>query len=296
MSNSQVFHKITPTKFGTLAHVINESRIISQKPRITYHQGLVILELPHRIHEDRQYINVSLHMNFPLDSADSTSSVTPDLSLITMPTKHGGKSADYIVSAVVKYTFSHDKDILMEKLRAAITACPQIMLSITIVIQEEQEYAQPKPGSEAWSTFSHMDCLQAHTFLMYSEPEAMASVPTKNSPESTNESYEEQFELHPPMVAMHHWCNITSVTFHVWIKDDDKPIVIDGDGMARGTIYPTIDIDEVTSLINDGFPKARDSIIAYSKMVSAPSKVTLAGNDPVSIPINWEDYQGILAP
>ena len=79
-----------------------------------------------------------------------------------------------------------------------------------------------------------MDCLQAHVFLMYSNPMAAPSVPTRESAELTDELDEEQFELHPILVAGHCWCNIMSMTFHVWIKDDDTPIVINGHGLELG--------------------------------------------------------------
>ena len=239
-----------------------------------------------------------MHTNFSLESKDSDATSIPDLSLIATPTTKV-HFADYLALAIVECTFSQHNDMLLQKLQLQVATCPDIILVIAIIIEEGRDYSRPKPKLEAWVEFSKWEYLDSCTFLMYS---------MSNSMVSTDKSDDKLFSIHPITIAGHCWCNMTSVMFHMWIKDDhEKPIVISTRGMVEGvrtksylpssgstsiiniclqSLGPDINMDDVESVINKGLTKARDYIAAYSRAVSTRSQVEPLENAHVTLSIN----------
>ncbi|KAG1867237.1 hypothetical protein DFJ58DRAFT_861492 [Suillus subalutaceus] len=62
------------------------------------------------------------------------------------------------------------------------------------------------------------------------------------------------------VIAGHTWCHLASVRFHVWVRGDE-PINVDNDNnelLARGTLFPNQDMDEVEAMIKKGMKMTQD--------------------------------------
>ncbi|KAF8449059.1 hypothetical protein L210DRAFT_3523805 [Boletus edulis BED1] len=279
--NSNSFPGITPADFSALCNLMDQHCITRRKPRLTYHQGVVIVELlPRPSHEipvtyirecitsatgnipyDRSALNVASYNNLSLGSVKSATHVTPDIALVGVP--------------IVDKPEHHE--VFMVKLRLSIEAHPEIQMAMAIFVREEQIYSSPVEGSQAWKALSDLDAMDFKMFLQY--------LPTSLSHEANRRI----------IIADHLWCSLEAATFHVWVKHNiDSPIVINASGMASGTLFPIIDIDDVHHLMGEGFLKVKDAIVNYSNMVSpsvdTPSLTTSAS----TISVDWSVYQRML--
>lgn len=182
---------------------------------------------------DRRVLRATFESNFTFKSLQTGFSATPDLSLVIMSLKRKtSRCKDFQVLTIVECAFSQNKKELEEKIRKELSAHPEIVLVIMILVNENKDYHCPEEDSPAWVKFSRdLECRDAHSFFRSDdEPSATDSdTYSESSDESGDSGLDEPFTLQPVVIAQHQWCNITSVEYRVWVKNGDNPININRD-------------------------------------------------------------------
>lgn len=186
---------------------------------------------------DRRILRATFESNFTFKSSQTGFSATPDLSLILMSLKRkSSRCKDFQVLAIVECAFSQNRKELESKIRKELAARPEMVLVIMILVNENEDYRCPEEGSLAWVKFSRdLECRDAPSFF-HSDDESSTtdSATDSESDELGGSGREESFILQPVVIAEHQWCNITSVEYCVWVKNDDDPIDIDNDRVTYG--------------------------------------------------------------
>lgn len=173
---------------------------------------LAIASLPY----DRDLICPRIHMNYQLQLEDK--SVTPDLT-VTL-TSVDGPTEDVLISGLGECALSEDRDHVFLKMESEIRGHPEALFAVIVLINEALNYKSPSKTSTAF------------TALLTSDDEEPLPLSLKSfiKQRSTPRSFD-----HPVTVAGHQWCQVGSVEYFVWVKENgDDPINIRS--VAPGTM------------------------------------------------------------
>lgn len=153
---------------------------------------------------DKCLVRAAVEMNTSFKSSSNGFTATPDLSLVLAPMT--GAAENYELPVIGECTFSQDRSNLEYKLQHEIEAHPEVVMVIMIVISETTEYrSRQSDEMKAWKVFSaEPECRDFKSFLSLGEPQ----LPDDSS------------VIASIRVAGHVWCNISSVEYYVWIKND----------------------------------------------------------------------------
>ncbi|KAF9241341.1 hypothetical protein BU15DRAFT_73466 [Melanogaster broomeanus] len=163
-----------------------------------------------RLPYDGMLIRPSVEMNLSLKSSCGEFDATPDIAILLA--RQSGLHLDP---------------------QLEISAHPEIIMVMMIIITEDTPYHSPKEGSTAWHTFCHhTKCSSFSQFLGMME--------TTDGDDRA---------LGPVTVANHSWTRITQVDYYVW------------------TLFPQVDMQAVDVMIGEGLVKIRDAIIRFSRQL-----------------------------
>ncbi|KAG2112737.1 hypothetical protein BD769DRAFT_1391855 [Suillus cothurnatus] len=103
---------------------------------------------------------------------------------------------------------------------------------------------------------------------------------------------ENEIEAHlDALIGGHNWCHIQSVEYFVWVKGNNQDhIDIHDDNpqfMAYGTLAPTLNMDAVTTMLERGVHKIRDTLVSFSRQLSDEVDCSNLENALVTLPIVW---------
>ncbi|KIJ59149.1 hypothetical protein HYDPIDRAFT_170938 [Hydnomerulius pinastri MD-312] len=296
----KIFHDITSEEYEAITQLVQESPL-PKKPRLSHHSsdGIIIMEWPRATHEapltdlreiispamrllpfDKCKVRALVEMNSPFQSPESGFSATSDLSLVLMSLLGSGNREILILA---ECAFSQDEQSLRDKVKKELAAHPKVVLFFMIIVSEVEEYHGPKEGTDAWNYFAdEARCRDAQSFLSLQE-QPLASGAAR------------------VMVAGHNWCNISSVDYYVWVKQDDKQIDIDNPNnmvhdhcILTRIFLPDIEMEDVKLMIKKGLLKARDSIVTFCKKLDPEADTRALQSAEIVCVVDWEICQMAL--
>lgn len=260
--------------------------------------------------------HLHLHQTFNFRSAEGFSA-TPDLSFVLMPVTEA--AGDFHLLGILECAFTQASDGLYSKIRKMLQTRPEIVFVVVIIVDEARAFRSPQEGSEAWNAFSvEEDCREILPFLNYGQPEHTCRVPTGTGSldwDSDDEDEDEVFELDPVWIAGHQWCNITSVKYRVWVKNDAGDVIdIDSDDGAIGvsnrflmrlvsfliihfilkTLYPTIAMHDVNAALVEGLSKMKAAIVNHTKTLRPNSNTHKLEAAQISLSVKWQNMRRAL--
>ncbi|KAG2139786.1 hypothetical protein DEU56DRAFT_912052 [Suillus clintonianus] len=125
----------------------------------------------------------------------------------------------------------------LAKIAKVILSHPEIACILFILILERSKYKSPTADSATYGEALADKSVRPYTFF---------------APER------EPDKLFGPVHVMDHtWINVSKIEYFVWIKPDDRPIDIKSPHTAYGTMFPDLNMDQVSNTLNTGFNKVR---------------------------------------
>ncbi|KAG1871450.1 hypothetical protein F4604DRAFT_1926183 [Suillus subluteus] len=263
------------------------------RPRLSYFKDdrILLIESRSNIHEapfnflgqelfsfllsfsrNQQALSTTLSMNFELDFT------IPDMSIwtVAMTRGHVGRRKIHVIG---ECTFAQHTDSVLWKLKKEIADNAEVLMAIMVVIDEHHPYSSPERMSEAWQ-------------MLRQETSA-------RSPSSFHSLQGDPAQSHDKhiMIAGHTWCHLASVRFHVWVRGDE-PINVDDDNnelLARGTLFPNQDMDEVEAMIKKGMKMTQDCLATFYQEVAPDSDISAFRNSNTSLTFYWNHLLASLA-
>ncbi|KAG1744031.1 uncharacterized protein EDB91DRAFT_1246916 [Suillus paluster] len=139
----------------------------------------------------------------------------PDMQVTMKPTT--AIAAETQLLWMVESGFTQSRVAIMTKMGDILLSHKELLLILMILVKERKKYVSPAANSITW-----------------------------------NQTREEGL-LFGPVVAMgHEWIDIESVEYFVWVKSGDQHIDLTAAPTVHGTLFPNIDMDNVTDTLNDG--------------------------------------------
>ncbi|KAF8430928.1 hypothetical protein L210DRAFT_863681, partial [Boletus edulis BED1] len=216
---------------------------------------------------------VKIEMNLPFQSPTDGFIVTADLivflsSLASLETPE--------IPILIECSFSQDCTNLWNKMKKEINAHLEVVLLVAIVITELPGYCSPEEDSEAWKQFIQENmCHNTKSFL------GLKDHCTATEAQSLCIK-----------VAGHVWCNVASADWFVRVKDGiDHKINIDCMHKMHGTLFPSIEMEEVTEMVTLGLSKARDAIVSFSWSLNPSTSMMELENTTISFSVDWKLIQ-----
>lgn len=299
----QEFRGVGVEDFKSIERVVGESGRLVMKPRLTYDYNELTLsiDMPTAIHEEpfdclkehltlaianmpynRRAIRPRIHMNYSLEVPNKT--VTPDMT-ITL-TRVEGPTENVAISGLGECAFSEDGAHVFDKMETEIEAHPEVDFAVIVLIHESASFASPLPDSTASKILPTKDA--AADF----QPLPMKTfIRQRSTPRQFNQ---------PLTVADHNWCQVGSVQYFVWVKGangapinirDNNPLL-----MARGTLAPTPNMGAVTTMLEAGLRRMRDSMVSLTLEIDNGADCSALQAANPTLPIEWDlGVSGILS-
>ncbi|KAI6035710.1 hypothetical protein EDC04DRAFT_2897734 [Pisolithus marmoratus] len=170
----------------------------------------------------------------------------PD-STVMMCTR-GGRVADPIWLMECAFTQS-DRDV-MQKLNSYVQEIPSLLVVGKLVIKQGQRYRSP--GSKA-----------------------SAAPQLRSSELMTQRQWADRLgdEFEQVISDGHTWLSLSSVEFHVWTRQAGNSKIelsdTDGDGYALGTLYPTVNLDDINHAFQRGLELIKQEVLMVLESVNA---------------------------
>jgi hypothetical protein len=328
------FHGVGVKEFELIERVVETGRLVS-KPRwvhltilsiphsanrltYDYNELVLIVDMPSNLHEesfdyfkecltlaiasipyDRKIIRPRISMNYRLKIEGKT--VTPDLTVTIAATL--GPMESVVVLGLGECALSENKVHVFTKMRKEVTAHPEVDFAIIALIKEAMPYECPIPDSTTFKTLISEDDADHDPLSL------RAFIRQRSTPRQFN---------NPIKVAEHNWCQVESVEYFVWTKGvNGTPINIDDrdpQRMAYGvsgnhrillsnlrhwalqTLAPTVDMDSVTTMLEQGLSRMRESMVGFTQEVVSNADCSALASANVTLPIDWSfAASGILS-
>ncbi|KAG1886588.1 hypothetical protein F4604DRAFT_1542733, partial [Suillus subluteus] len=222
--------------------------------RMSYfpHRMALIIYSPHPVHEQTtsemsftisQALHSILYNRTLLKTCVSSNSriysedifTIPDMQLTMTPTT--AVAAETQLLWMVESGFTQSRTAIMAKMGDVLLSHEELVLMLMILIKEKKKYASPAAESDAWNQTREEGSVRTYS--------AFAPACTAD-------------KLFRPVVAMEHeWIDIESIEYFVWIKSGDQRIDINADPTAHGTLFPNINMDDVTNALNRGMDRVK---------------------------------------
>ncbi|KAG2743860.1 hypothetical protein P692DRAFT_20676870, partial [Suillus brevipes Sb2] len=280
------FQGVEAREYDALQHVLEETGQARARLFYDYSKRVLLVDMPGALHEalftklklslasslehipyDHKLISSTLEMNSTLEINDK--SYTPDI-FVSM-TKGNGASKELLLPLFGECVCSETLNHALEKIKETIGVHPEIDMIIIGIVREVNAYHSPKEDSLASKTF-----LQLPTPIPRDQ-----FIPERSTP------------CEPVNVAGHTWCDLRSAEFLIWVKQDGEAQIDlsnqDAEHMAHGTLFPVINMDAATNMIQRGLKKIKDSFIAYTKHLDGTADITRMKEAKVGFSIDWED-------
>ncbi|KIM54549.1 hypothetical protein SCLCIDRAFT_30991 [Scleroderma citrinum Foug A] len=166
----------------------------------------------------------------------------PDLT-VDMWSRHNTESRRVLLG---ECAFTQSDQNVTEKLRAYILDAPDILVICKILIKQGDRYCSPgtKPSVAKGLWSSHL--LTRAEFCSVNAGDFAQTV-----------------------VDGHTWLSLSSVEIHIWVcQPGDSDINLDrlnGDGHTVGTLFPTIDVDDVNGVFQRGLQLIKEAALREMK-------------------------------
>ncbi|KAG1856779.1 hypothetical protein F4604DRAFT_1931784 [Suillus subluteus] len=152
----------------------------------------------------------------------------PDMQLTLTPTT--SEAAETEVLWYTETAFSQSKCVALKKIETVLLTHHEIICILFILISERIHYETPSEDSPTYSQALADKSLRPYTSF---------------SPHRDTD------KLFGPVTAMDHdWINVSKVEYFVWLKEDDKVININDPHTAYGTLFPTLDMGQISVALN----------------------------------------------
>ncbi|KAF9234297.1 hypothetical protein BU15DRAFT_79184 [Melanogaster broomeanus] len=291
------FPDLTQRDFEVLSCFLEETNTLLEKPRMTYssEERHLIVEWPSAIHEapledlnialtstfpglpyPRKAVRLTVALNFPIKTTKLTA--TPN-AVIAMTSTRGPKKLR--LPFIAECAFSQTCDSVFTKVKHEITAHPEVVMVLIVVINEVPLYAAPRDHSVAWERFK-CDILPLELDAFIAACDEISEDVLKG----------------PIVAAGHTWCNINSVDYYVWLKEEAVPINIadeDGEYSVHGTLPGNVNMDRVQILLNKGFELIKNSLVSFCKEIDPDADCTHLEQSDAALPPTWDHFLGGLA-
>ncbi|KAG1811845.1 uncharacterized protein BJ212DRAFT_496733 [Suillus subaureus] len=221
---------------------------------------------------NQRALSTTLSMNFELGS------IIPDMSIRTVAVTRG-HLGHRKVHVIGECAFAQDTDSVLCKIKEEIAERPEILMAIMVVIDEHHPYHSPERMSEAWQMLRHETSARS--------PSSFHSL--QGDPARSHDKH--------IVIAGHTWCHLASVQFHVWVRGDE-PINVDDTNnelLARGTLFPNQDMDEVEAMIKKGMEMTQDCLANFSQKVAPGGDISALRNSNASLTFYWHHLLASLA-
>ncbi|KAG2351063.1 hypothetical protein BDR07DRAFT_1386591 [Suillus spraguei] len=284
----QEFSDICPDDFNTLSHIINQSKTLEQKPRLTYDyiKLTLLVEMPTCVHEvpctvfkswfdmfldnlhfNSQLIDISVFLNAIIKTEHL--SAIPNL-VITFTAGARHKPIKEVIPVLAESVFTQGAADAVEKLWKEIIAKPKTPMVI-LALGEACKYKSPERSSITWKTLCHEK--PAHSLKSFLALQKDVLMPED-----------------PIVIADHTWFSLASIEIWVWIRGD-TPINISlqsGDHTAHGRLFPQPSMNTINKMIERGAQMMKDCLVTLCKQVDSDYNTAMLEASGVAFPIFWD--------
>ncbi|KIM57919.1 hypothetical protein SCLCIDRAFT_28446 [Scleroderma citrinum Foug A] len=163
--------------------------------------------------------------------------------------------------------FTQSDQNVTEKLQAYVLDAPDILVVCKILIKQGDHYCSPgaKPSVAKGLRSSHL--LTRAEFCSVNAGDFAQTV-----------------------VDGHTWLSLSSVEIHVWVRQPGDSDInldhLDGDGHTVGTLFPTIDVDDVNGAFQRGLQLIKEAALREMKASDVEERIldNVEGWSPPPLP------------
>ncbi|KAG2743424.1 hypothetical protein P692DRAFT_20878524 [Suillus brevipes Sb2] len=282
------FHGVGTREYHTLQSILDESSRVKPRRVLTYDhiKHVLLVDMPSPVHEapftklkdafastlklfpyNHKLINPDVNMNLELKVKGR--SVTPDISITMM--KASGLINQLLVPLIGECACSDTVANALGRMKNTIRNHPEVAVAILAVVREVKVYECPQEGSVASETLS-----------------------TSETPMPLEEFITEEFPLGEPIkIAGHDWFHLRSVEYTVWVKKEGQAQIDfddhDEEHIARGMLFPEVNMGPVMTMIQRGLEKIKDMFIAFTQRLDDTADVTRLKEAEVIFSMDWDD-------
>jgi len=291
------------SQFDTLSDCISRHESLFERPRLSFFQGIIIMEWPTPVHEApvialaklliRQTdaipfpsvaVDILVHHNSPMKALETENEYIPDTSLSFL-SKVRPRLHNY--QLILEVAFTQTLEDVLKKVKNTLESFPEILVVLILDISERQ-CPRPKSGDAAWEFFrNHGGTMTLDAFLAGNGTEGSVGNPVRS--------------------GGHDWCCIENVDYHVWVRDGLSGPKIniditDGAHYAHGSLPSKMGMDHIETLLGQGFDLIKDSLIAFCQELVNTSHISVdfdaLRNHVVSFPPSWcffeDEFKGAV--
>ncbi|KAI6013293.1 hypothetical protein EDC04DRAFT_2904708 [Pisolithus marmoratus] len=175
-------------------------------------------------------------------SVDTVSvEAVPDLTVM-MCTKAGQAGRPIWL---MECAFSQSDHNVMRKLNTYVQDIPSVLVVGKILIKQAEKYRSPGSNCSIAPRLRSSDLMTMDEWTGDVGVDEYAHV----------------------VVDGHTWFLLSSVEIHLWMRQPGKPWIemndLNGDGYAFGTLYPTVDLDNINSAFQRGLERVKEVILLH---------------------------------
>ncbi|KAG1840926.1 hypothetical protein DFJ58DRAFT_634747, partial [Suillus subalutaceus] len=189
----------------------------------------------------------------------------PDMQVTMKPTTTTAAETQLLWMA--ESGFTQSRVAIMTKMEDTLLSHEELLLILMILVKERKKYASPAANSVTWNQTREEGSVRTYSEF---------------APERTSD------KLFGPVIAMgHEWIDIESVDYFVWVKSGDQRIDLAAPPTAHGTLFPNIDMDNVTDALNHGLDLVKATMSSTLDLIE-PSVNHRHLLTPSALTFNWE--------
>ncbi|KAI9453750.1 hypothetical protein HD554DRAFT_2031731, partial [Boletus coccyginus] len=199
------------------------------------------------IGHDHCNYNFGSSLNKPLfyiKTDGSSGRAIPDYQLVMENNSDRAPGLPLIPKWIGEVSFTVPSSYTCRHLKQVVESQPTVDLAFIIRIEESPKWVSPN------SKDTRTQKLRSQPFHAYND--FIPALPVGS--------------LGPVVVEEFTWISITHVTFELYLRPPDGPLVIDDnlqdDHLACGTLYPTVDMENVDLLLGRASDRLRQSLIS----------------------------------
>ncbi|KAG1834046.1 hypothetical protein DFJ58DRAFT_624156, partial [Suillus subalutaceus] len=199
----------------------------------TSKMSFIISQALHSVQYNRTLLKTCVSSNSQIYSENIFT--IPDMQVTMTPTTT--IAAETQLLWMVESGFTQSRPAIMAKVGDVLLSHEELLLILMILVKEKKKFATPMADSDAWKETREEGSVRTYS----------AFAPARTAD-----------KLFGPVVALgHEWIDIKSVEYYVWVKSGDQRIDVTTDPTAHGTLFPDINMGDVTDALNRGMDRVK---------------------------------------